>query len=213
MGRNSAPTLADLDGDGDLDALSSSANDSRIAWYENEGSGNFGVQQTITTSAGSVQDVYAADLDGDGDLDLLSASFFDNRVTWYENEACPTSPQVFVNANATGNNDGTSWENAFTSLQQAINTAESCNINEIWVATGTYKPADQTSPFSFPANVTLLGGFNGTETTAVERNPALNLTILSGDLNNDNTANPGDAHTIVLMINCLLYTSPSPRDA
>jgi len=32
----------DLDGDGDADVLSASWNDSKIAWYENLGSGAFG---------------------------------------------------------------------------------------------------------------------------------------------------------------------------
>ena len=30
--------VADLDGDGDLDIISASANDDKIAWYENNGS-------------------------------------------------------------------------------------------------------------------------------------------------------------------------------
>ncbi len=31
----------DLDGDGDMDVLSASGNDDKIAWYENDGNGNF----------------------------------------------------------------------------------------------------------------------------------------------------------------------------
>ena len=40
---------ADVDGDGDLDVLSASANDDKIAWYENDGSQNF-TQRTISTA-------------------------------------------------------------------------------------------------------------------------------------------------------------------
>ena len=77
---------ADLDGDGDLDVLSASVNDNKIAWYANtDGAGTFGAQQIITTSAASTYNVYAADLDGDGDIDVLSASYFDNKIAWYEN--------------------------------------------------------------------------------------------------------------------------------
>ena len=32
---------ADVDGDGDMDVLSASYNDDKIAWYENDGSQNF----------------------------------------------------------------------------------------------------------------------------------------------------------------------------
>ena len=77
---------ADLDGDGDLDVLSASFLDDKIAWYENtDGTGNFGPQQVITTATEDPRSVYAADLDGDGDLDVLSASRTDNKIAWYEN--------------------------------------------------------------------------------------------------------------------------------
>jgi hypothetical protein len=77
---------ADVDGDGDLDVLSASAADDKIAWYENtDGVGSFGNQQVISTAADSVISVFAADLDGDGDLDVLSASYYDDKIAWYEN--------------------------------------------------------------------------------------------------------------------------------
>jgi hypothetical protein len=77
---------ADLDGDGDLDALSASPNDDEIAWYENtDGAGGFGAQQIISTAANGAFSVFAADVDGDGDLDVLSASYLDNEIAWYEN--------------------------------------------------------------------------------------------------------------------------------
>ena len=77
---------ADLDGDGDMDVLSASNNDDKIAWYENtDGRGNFSTQKVISTQADSAKSVYAADLDGDGDIDVLSASQNDNKVAWYEN--------------------------------------------------------------------------------------------------------------------------------
>ena len=77
---------ADVDGDGDLDALSASSLDDKIAWYENtDGAGTFGSQNVITTDAARAWSVFAADLDGDGDLDVLSASVNDGKIAWYEN--------------------------------------------------------------------------------------------------------------------------------
>jgi hypothetical protein len=77
---------ADLDGDGDLDVLSASLADDKIAWYENiDGPGGFGPQQVISADAVDAQSVFAADLDGDGDLDILAASSVDYKIAWYEN--------------------------------------------------------------------------------------------------------------------------------
>ena len=76
----------DIDGDGDMDMLSASSRDDKIAWYENtDGLGTFGDQQIITTSANGAYSVYACDIDGDGDMDVLSASNIDNIIAWYEN--------------------------------------------------------------------------------------------------------------------------------
>ncbi len=76
---------ADLDGDLDVDVLSASVIDDKIAWYENDGTGSFGPEQIISTSANVASAVFAADLDGDLDLDVISASGSDDKVAWYEN--------------------------------------------------------------------------------------------------------------------------------
>lgn len=90
---------------------------------------------------------------------------------------------IYVNGAATGNNSGSSWPHAFTRLQDAIAIAEAGDT--IWVAEGTYKPTDDTDRekrFLLKNGVVLLGGFNGTECTTVERDPTLYETILSGDI-------------------------------
>jgi hypothetical protein len=77
---------ADVDGDGDLDVLSASEADHKIAWYDNtDGKGNFGPQQVITVQAMGASSVAAADMDDDGDIDVLSASELDHKIAWYEN--------------------------------------------------------------------------------------------------------------------------------
>ncbi len=106
--------------------------------------------------------------------------------------------QVFVNQNATGNSDGTSWANAYESVDKALANVTS---GEIWVATGIYLPGGATpnnnSTFSFTGDIAIYGGFNGTESSLSERDPAANVTTLSGDLNADDiqanyTANKSD---------------------
>ncbi|MFC2047158.1 FG-GAP repeat domain-containing protein, partial [Chloroflexota bacterium] len=84
---------ADVDGDGDMDLMSASQGDDKIAWYENDGaSPPSWTARTVSTAADSAQSVYAADVDGDGDIDLMSASANDNKIAWYENDgASPPS--------------------------------------------------------------------------------------------------------------------------
>ena len=78
-------TVADVDGDGDLDVVASDS-DTTVAWYENtDGLGTFGAQQAITTTATGANTVIAADVDGDGNLDVVVSSASDNTVAWYEN--------------------------------------------------------------------------------------------------------------------------------
>ena len=76
----------DVDGDGDTDVLSASADDDKIAWYENVGgSPPTFTERVISTSAISTRSVFGTDMDGDSDIDVLSASFDADKIAWYEN--------------------------------------------------------------------------------------------------------------------------------
>ena len=75
---------ADLDRDGDLDVLSSSAGDGTVAWYENVGgAGAARTRRTITAQAPGAASVTAADLDRDGLPDVMAGS--SAGVVWYPN--------------------------------------------------------------------------------------------------------------------------------
>ncbi|NCR59271.1 MAG: cadherin [Microcystis aeruginosa LL13-06] len=101
------------------------------------------------------------------------------------------SRTIFVRSNAGGGNNGTSWTDAFTSLQDALAAARSGDT--IWVAGGTYKPTittDRTATFTLKNQVEIYGGFAGvSETSLSQRDLIANPTILSGDIG---TANVGD---------------------
>ncbi|MGV6852908.1 MAG: beta strand repeat-containing protein [bacterium] len=96
--------------------------------------------------------------------------------------------KLYVDENVAVAGNGTSWTNAFDKLQDAL--AAAITDTEIWVASGVYYPdtaVDPASTFTVPNGVKLYGGFNGTETNLTQRDPKNNLTILSGDLNDDDT--------------------------
>lgn len=105
--------------------------------------------------------------------------------------------QTYVNTNATGNNDGTSWADAYTELHDAL---ENYSPNdEIWVAAGIYLPENPSlwtdtikRTFYLHQDISLYGGFNGTETTVDQRDPVANVTILSGDVNGDDVVDDFD---------------------
>lgn len=98
---------------------------------------------------------------------------------------------IYVNASADGANTGTSWADAFTTLQPALDAAQAGT--EIWVAAGTYKPSKliqapydiQYKSFQLKNGVGIYGGFAGSETERIQRSNDPNLTILSGDINGD----------------------------
>ena len=96
---------ADLDNDGDIDLVSSSQDDNKIAWYENDGAETpTFTTSTIAVSAEGAWSVYAADMDNDGDMDIVSASKTDNTIAWYENDgtANPSWVAANIDTNATG---------------------------------------------------------------------------------------------------------------
>jgi len=127
--------------------------------------------------------------------------------------------RIYVNAAATANGDGSSWDTAYTDLQTALANARLCSqITEIWVAKGTYKPGtSRNASFSMKAGVKIYGSFAGTETNLSERTAAVmvsNKSILSGDLNGDDaTAGKGEnSYHVILNDNNGLTTSNSLLD-
>ncbi len=94
--------------------------------------------------------------------------------------------------------DGSSWANAFPKLQDALDAAQPGDI--IWIAAGVYYPDegvgridnDRTTSFILDKEISLYGGFNGTENALSARDPVANVTVLSGDLENDDVAKDAD---------------------
>ena len=104
---------------------------------------------------------------------------------------------IYVDADAAGANDGTSWADAYNYLQDALTDANSVvKPVEIRVAEGTYTPdsnsahpngtGDRTATFHIINGVAIKGGYAADPDA---RDVETYETILSGDLNGDDGAN------------------------
>lgn len=97
----------------------------------------------------------------------------------YEYQYLPASRIRYVKPTATGTGDGSSWDNASGDLQKMIDElAESApsQTGEVWVAAGTYTPqvqlisgTDYSASFRMRDGISVYGGFEGTETSKLER--------------------------------------------
>jgi probable HAF family extracellular repeat protein len=145
------------------------------------------------TDAGRNNDVPSdtADLDGDSNtaeqtpLDLAGQPRFKEScqsntgngkpplvdLGAYEHQVAPLNqPVIYVNDDASGANNGTSWNDAFVDLQDALCTAAVSGgaVDEIWVAGGTYKPGgpngSRFASFHLVNGVKVIGGLAGNET-------------------------------------------------
>lgn len=117
---------------------------------------------------------------------------------------CPSGTVIYVNQQAVGINTGDSWTDAFIQLQDALALAGNCPaVQEIWVAKGIYYPDEgsgqtnnnRSATFQLRNNLAIYGGFAGHETLLNERNWPTNITVLSGDLDQNDTGK--DANGVI----------------
>lgn len=113
---------------------------------------------------------------------------------------------LFVDIQATGNNDGSSWVNAFTSLDAAIAAAQ--DTGSLWIAQGTYKPANGNTGFYIDKRLKLYGGFLGPhdlsdpsylgELQLQDRRGSYKRTILDGDIGTPVVFNDNVEHVVTI---------------
>ncbi|MEF8846144.1 MAG: choice-of-anchor Q domain-containing protein, partial [Bacteroidales bacterium] len=124
----------------------------------------------------------------------------------FNTSAEPQPEVIYVDMDALGNNDGTSWADAFNDLQDALHIADFGD--SIWVAEGAYYPSEildldninapdpREATFLIPSGVKVYGGFEGTESRLYERDPKANETLLSGDIGVQGDASDNTYHVV-----------------
>jgi hypothetical protein len=108
---------------------------------------------------------------------------------------------IYVDASATGANNGSSWADAYNYLQDALTAAGSGT--EIWVTQGTYRPDmdtahpggtnDRYATFQLKNGVSIYGGF---PTGGGSRDPNTYVTFLSGDIGVADNKNDNSYHVV-----------------
>ena len=123
----------DIDNDGHMDILSAVGGTSglnKVSWRKNDGNGNFGTEQIITTEGSIARGLLVADINGDSiqDVVLASSQNVANRITWYQNDGNGT----FV----TGKDITTT--NDYANEVQSIFAVDIDGDNDIDIITASY---------------------------------------------------------------------------
>jgi len=103
-----------------------------------------------------------------------------------QNDAPPVITDLdiwYVNAAASGEGNGSSWTDAFTVVQEAVDYATEGDM--VWVAAGTYfsaEPGDSSVPvIRMKPHVDIYGGFSIDDSSLDDRDPETDRTVLDGE--------------------------------
>ncbi len=127
-----------------------------------------------------------------------------------QSNVCPTGSHLFVDSSVSASGDGSSWQKAFKTLDEALVTARHClAIKEIFVASGTYKPSfklfawwggevldaeDRAVCFHIRDGLMVQGGF---PSSGGNKNSDNNITILDGDIGIPNNTSDNAYHVVL----------------
>ncbi|MBN1457102.1 MAG: hypothetical protein JW912_04545, partial [Sedimentisphaerales bacterium] len=141
----------------------------------------------VTSGIHFIFDYYAGQAPGIYTLDLFDYPSFILLDTLNINISSVDPRTIYVDNDATGSNNGNDWENAYNSLQDALDVA--LYGDTIRVAQGTYKPSSPSQPdpreatFQLINGVAIEGGYAGFGTPDPDaKDTSVYETILSGDI-------------------------------
>ncbi len=123
---------------------------------------------TLTDQSEGFLSINAVATDNAGNIGTDSVEICIATCTWH------------VDDRSMGYRTGTSWENAFINIQEALASAISGDM--IWMAEGTYTSEGTASVLVMKDGVEIYGGFEGIEIDLSERgDPADHPTVLDGE--------------------------------
>lgn len=140
------------------------------SWKLREGS------YLIDRGNNAAYNTYAKGYNGTVNTDLSGTDRFVGTIdiNAYEFEAVPAARIRYVKTDGSDSNNGQSWDQAYASVQKAINDLalnQPGVPGEVWVAEGIYEPTELINGTGTPASfrmydgISLYGGFKGDETS------------------------------------------------
>ncbi len=141
----------------------------------------------VFTSTGTYQDT------------VLSSGGCDSIITIH----LTTAERIYVDGGMSSSGNGSAWGQAFSTLQEAIDSANTHNEPTlILVKEGTYYPTGNGRNSTFMLtniNTRILGGFSGAETHINQRNATANKTILCGDIGTKGDSSDNVYHVLIIL--------------
>jgi hypothetical protein len=149
-------SIGDIDGDGDLDLVTSAAGSDAFVVFENDGTGTFGpgTQLDTTLDDGAVH-VTLGDLNGDGGLDLIATAFdSDAFVVFKDGGIRQAGDEMTVTITEANNETGLTLTSTTFNGQALTNVID--NGNGTYSGTYTVQPGDPIVAAGGTVNVSLV---------------------------------------------------------
>ena len=155
-----------------------------ITWTSEGDIDNVKIEYSVNNGTDWIEIVDSTENDGSYNWDvpnnpseqcLLRISDVDSDLSDESDAVFSILPLWYVDRDIAVSGNGTSWAEAFKTIQEAIDAAD--DGDTIWVKQGTYFV---TSTIDVDKSVFIYGGFDGTETNKSERNWRTNVTTVDG---------------------------------
>lgn len=91
----------DVDGDTDVDLITTAFGNEEVTFWKNNGSGTF-AYEPINTNCGGAFSAKPIDFDGDNDVDVVCSCQNDDKMIWLENDGAENFTEQLIDGNFSG---------------------------------------------------------------------------------------------------------------